>query len=106
MITASVNYDTDGQTTAETIVKVAYANDGVSAHLAWADDDDDAWEVGLGYTAGAMSFSVVAAENDGALCRYRDGRNSVLRPRWRHEHQRRDKRVRRLVRRYSTRILI
>ncbi|WP_438959378.1 porin [Nereida sp.] len=66
MITASVNYDTDGQTDAETIVKVAYANDGVSAHLAWADDDDDAWEVGLGYTAGAMSFSVVAAENDGA----------------------------------------
>jgi hypothetical protein len=68
MITASVNFDSDGQSvnsadTDETIVKVAYSNAGVTAHAAWADDDDDAWEVGLGYTAGAMSFGVVAAED-------------------------------------------
>jgi hypothetical protein len=67
MITASVNYDTDGHdltvgTEAETIVKVAYANAGVSAHVALADDKDDSWEVGFGYTAGAMTFGVVAAE--------------------------------------------
>ena len=70
MITASVNYDTDGHDTntagttteAETIVKVAYANAGVSGHVALADDKDDSWEVGLGYTAGAMTFGVVAAE--------------------------------------------
>ena len=71
MITASVNYDTDGHaitggTEAETIVKVAYANAGVSAHVAMADDKDDSWEVGFGYTAGAMTFGVVAAERASA----------------------------------------
>ena len=65
MITASLNYDTKGQTTAETIVKVAYSNAGVTAHLALADDDDDQWELGLGYTANGMSIAAVFAENDG-----------------------------------------
>ena len=65
MITASLNYDTNGQTTAETIVKVAYSNAGVTAHLALADDDDDQWELGLGYTANGMSIAAVFAENDG-----------------------------------------
>jgi hypothetical protein len=68
MIGLSVNFDSNGQTvnsvaTDETIVKATYANDGVTAHVAWADDDDDAWEIGLGYTAGAMTFGVVAAED-------------------------------------------
>jgi outer membrane protein OmpU len=66
MITASLNYDTDGQTTAETIAKVAYSNAGVTAHLALADDDDDQWELGLGYKANGMSIKAVFAENDGA----------------------------------------
>ena len=65
MITASLNYDTNGQTTAETIVKVAYSNAGVTAHLALADDDDDQWELGLGYAANGMSIAAVFAENDG-----------------------------------------
>lgn len=66
MITASLNYDTNGQTTAETIVKFAYSNAGVTAHLALADDDDDQWELGLGYAANGMSIAAVLAENDGA----------------------------------------
>ena len=66
MLTASVNYDTNGQTTAETIVKVAYSNAGMTAHLALADDDDDQWELGLGYAANGMSIAAVFAENDGA----------------------------------------
>ena len=71
MLTASVNYDSNGQTVAsvaksETIVKVAYSNAGVTAHLAIADDKDDAWELGLGYAANGMSIAAVLAENDGA----------------------------------------
>ena len=68
MIGLSVNFDTNGQsaTESETIAKVTYANDGVTAHLALADDDDDQWEIGFGYTAGAMTFNAVVAENDGA----------------------------------------
>ena len=66
MITASVNYDSNGQTTSETIVKVAYSNAGVTAHLALADDDDDQWELGLGYAANGLSIAAVFAENDGA----------------------------------------
>jgi outer membrane protein OmpU len=65
MMTASVNYDSDGQTTSETTVKVAYSNAGVTAHLAIADDDDDEWELGLGYAANGMSIAAVFAENDG-----------------------------------------
>ena len=63
MITASVNYDSDGQTTSETTVKVAYSNDGVTAHLALADDDDDGWEFGLGYAANGLSIAAVFAED-------------------------------------------
>ena len=68
MITASVNYDSDGQTVAgvvksETIVKVAYSNAGVTAHLAIADDKDDEWELGLGYAANGMSIAAVFAED-------------------------------------------
>ena len=71
MLTASVNYDSNGQTVAtvaksETIVKVAYSNAGVTAHLALADDKDDAWELGLGYAANGLSIAAVFAENDGA----------------------------------------
>ena len=67
MITASINHDTDGQgTDSETIVKVAYSNNGLTAHLALADDDDDQWELGLGYAANGLSIAAVFAENDGA----------------------------------------
>ena len=63
MMTASVNYDSDGQTTSETTVKVAYSNAGVTAHLAIADDDDDEWELGLGYAANGLSIAAVFAED-------------------------------------------
>ena len=68
MIGLSVNYDTDGHditggTEAETTAKVTYANAGVTAHLALADDDDDQWEVGFGYTSGAMTFGVTVGED-------------------------------------------
>jgi outer membrane protein OmpU len=68
MLTASVNYDSNGQTVAsvaksETIVKVAYSNAGVTAHLAIADDKDDEWELGLGYAANGLSIAAVFAED-------------------------------------------
>ncbi|MDB4211274.1 porin [Ascidiaceihabitans sp.] len=65
MVTVSLNYDTDGQsaTESETIAKVAYSNAGVTAHLAFADDKDDAWELGLGYAANGMSIAAVFAED-------------------------------------------
>ena len=68
MLTASVNFDTNGQTVAtvaesEMIVKVAYSNAGVTAHLAIADDDDDEWELGLGYAANGLSIAAVFAED-------------------------------------------
>jgi outer membrane protein OmpU len=70
MITASINYDTDGQTidaieAKKTTVKAAYSNNGLTAHLALADDDDDQWELGLGYAANDLSVVAVIAENDG-----------------------------------------
>jgi outer membrane protein OmpU len=67
MITASINYDTDGQTTEakKTTVKAAYSNNGLTAHLALADDGDDQWELGLGYAANDLSVAAVIAENDG-----------------------------------------
>ncbi len=66
----SVNYDTDGQTVnsvakAETIVKATYSAGAMSGHVAWADDKDDAWEFGVGYTAGALTLGATVAENDG-----------------------------------------
>ncbi|MDG1449436.1 MAG: hypothetical protein P8Q93_05950 [Ascidiaceihabitans sp.] len=64
MVTATLNYDTDGQTSgAETTVTVAYANDGLSAALSLYDDKADAWKLALGYTANG--FSVNAAITDG-----------------------------------------
>jgi outer membrane protein OmpU len=67
MITASINYDTDGQTTEakKTTVKAAYSNNGLTAHLALADEEDDQWELGLGYAANDLSVAAVIAENDG-----------------------------------------
>jgi outer membrane protein OmpU len=70
MITASINYDTDGQTieaieAKKTTVKAAYSNNGLTAHLALADEEDDQWELGLGYAANDLSVAAVIAENDG-----------------------------------------
>ena len=59
MITASVNFDSNGQTSgSETTVKVAYANDGITASLAMMDEDANAWALGLGYAANGMSVGV------------------------------------------------
>ena len=64
MVTATLNYDTDGQTSgAETTVTVAYANDGLTAALSLYDDSADAWKLALGYSANG--FSVNAAITDG-----------------------------------------
>ena len=68
MITASLNYDTNGQTVAtvaesETTVKVAYSNAGITASLAMMDEDANQWALGLGYAANG--FSVGAAIDDG-----------------------------------------
>jgi outer membrane protein OmpU len=70
MIGVSVNYDTDGQTVgttaeAETIVRVSFKQGDVSGHIALADDDDDQWEIGLGYSANNLTLGAVLAE-DGA----------------------------------------
>ena len=71
MIGFSVNLDSNGQTVnsvveSETIVKATYAAGDMTAHVAWADDKDDAWEIGVGYTAGALKLGATIAENDGA----------------------------------------
>jgi outer membrane protein OmpU len=68
MLTLSVNYDTNGQgaNESETIVKAAYSEGAMTGHVAIADDDDDEWEVGLGYTAGSLTLGATFAENDGA----------------------------------------
>ncbi|MBE1290094.1 MAG: porin [Rhodobacteraceae bacterium] len=68
MLTLSVNYDTNGQgaNESETIVKAAYSAGALTGHIAIADDEDDEWEVGLGYTAGALTLGATFAENDGA----------------------------------------
>ena len=64
MITASVNYDTDGQAAgSETTVKVAYSSDGVTASLAMMDEDINEWAVALGYAANGMAINV--AVDDG-----------------------------------------
>jgi outer membrane protein OmpU len=64
MITASVNYDTDGQAAgSETTVKVAYSSNGVSASLAMMDEDINEWAVALGYAANGMAINV--AVDDG-----------------------------------------
>ena len=68
MIGLSVNLDSDGQTVSsvvesEATVKATYSNAGITGHLALTDDDDDSWEVGFGYTAGAMAFGVTVGED-------------------------------------------
>jgi len=68
MLTATLNYDTDGQTVnlvteAETTVTVAYAADGLSASLSLLDDDDDSWAVSLGYTMGALTLGAALGED-------------------------------------------
>ena len=64
MVTATLNYDRDGQTSgAETTLKVAYANDGLTAARSLYDDKANAWKLALGYSANG--FSVNAAIKDG-----------------------------------------
>ena len=67
MIGVSLNYDTDGQDVsgvveAETILKVSFKQGDVSGHVAFADDDDDQWEFGLGYSANNLTLGAVLAE--------------------------------------------
>ncbi|MDA0188471.1 MAG: porin, partial [Proteobacteria bacterium] len=68
MLGVSLNFDTDGQsaTESETILKVSFKQGDVSGHVAFADDDDDQWEFGLGYSANNLTLGAVLAENDGA----------------------------------------
>ena len=67
MLTASVNFDSNGGTVAgddETIVKVAYANEGVTAALSIKDGVvGNEWAVALGYAANGMSVNL--AVDDG-----------------------------------------
>jgi outer membrane protein OmpU len=64
MITASVNYDTDGQAAgSETTVKVAYSSNGVSASLAMMDEDINEWAVALGYAANGMAINVAVDDS-------------------------------------------
>ena len=67
MLTASVNFDSNGGTVAgddETIVKVAYANDGVTAALSIKDGVvGNEWAVALGYAANGMAVNL--AVDDG-----------------------------------------
>ncbi|MDB9946490.1 hypothetical protein OAD38_09015, partial [Ascidiaceihabitans sp.] len=60
MLTASVNYDSNGgDTGAETAVKVAYANDGITAALTLKDGvAANEWAVALGYTANGFAVGV------------------------------------------------
>ena len=67
MLTASVNFDSNGGTVAgddETIVKVAYANDGITAALSIKDGVvGNEWAVALGYAANGMAVNL--AVDDG-----------------------------------------
>jgi outer membrane protein OmpU len=67
MLTASVNFDSNGGTVAgddETIVKVAYANEGVTAALSIKDGVvGNEWAVALGYAANGMAVNL--AVDDG-----------------------------------------
>ena len=70
MIGLRLNYDTNGQTVngkteAETIIRASYASGAFSGHIALADDEDDQWEIGLGYKASGVTLGAVIAENDG-----------------------------------------
>ena len=67
MLTASVNFDSNGGTVAgddETIVKVAYANDGITAALSIKDGVvGNEWAVALGYAANGLAVNL--AVDDG-----------------------------------------
>ena len=67
MLTASVNFDSNGGTVAgddETIVKVAYANDGITAALSIKDGVvGNEWAFALGYAANGMAVNL--AVDDG-----------------------------------------
>ena len=67
MLTASVNFDSNGGTVAgsdETIVKAAYANDGITAALSIKDGVvGNEWAVALGYAANGMAVNL--AVDDG-----------------------------------------
>ena len=67
MLTASVNFDSNGGTVAgddETIVKVAYANEGITAALSIKDGVvGNEWAVALGYAANGMAVNL--AVDDG-----------------------------------------
>ena len=67
MLTASVNFDSNGGTVAgddETIVKVAYANEGVTAALSIKDGVvGNEWAVALGYAANGLAVNL--AVDDG-----------------------------------------
>ena len=70
MIGLRLNYDTDGQTVAgvaeaKTIIRASIKSGDLSGHIAFANDDDDQWEIGLGYSANGLSLGAVLAE-DGA----------------------------------------
>jgi outer membrane protein OmpU len=73
-ITATVTNDNKGAQASINTVKVAYAQDGVSASISFADDKDHAgntntgtkasWDVAVGYTAGAMGINFSTNESD------------------------------------------
>ena len=67
MLTASVNLDSNGGTVAgddETIVKVAYANEGITAALSIKDGVvGNEWAVALGYAANGLAVNL--AVDDG-----------------------------------------
>ena len=67
MLTASVNFDSNGGTVAgddETIVKVAYANEGITAALSIKDGVvGNEWAVALGYAANGLAVNL--AVDDG-----------------------------------------
>ena len=71
MIGLRLNYDTDCQTVAgvaeaETIIRASIKSGDLSGHIAFADDDDDQWEIGVGYSANGLTLGAVIAENNGS----------------------------------------
>ena len=71
MVSLRLNHDTNGQDdvngqkTSETIVRASVKSGDISGHIALANDDDDQWEIGLGYSANGLTLGAVLAE-DGA----------------------------------------
>jgi len=71
-ITATVTNDNKGAQASINTVKVAYAQDGVSASISFADDKNHvsnsgnkaSWDVAVGYTAGAMGINFSTNESD------------------------------------------